>query len=256
MCSAPRALVDAPLAALGVAEVLDRVGDVGELAIDAGLLERLVEHRGPAGPTNGWPSRSSRSPGCSPTSIASASRESLAEDGLRRALVELARAAAPGPPRAGRLRRLVTPRRLPTFARRSQPRLVAGHRDARLHQLDDVVVGVGHERALTPSPRAMISPPGRTPCAAARSSGRVEVVDHEREVVAVADRDLRRGRRADASPARDRVRSRRSGGSGGARRPSATRRACRRWAAAGFFQPERAGVEAHRARDVRHSRPP
>jgi hypothetical protein len=34
-----RPLVDAPLAALLVAEVLDGVGDVDELAVDAGVLE-------------------------------------------------------------------------------------------------------------------------------------------------------------------------------------------------------------------------
>jgi hypothetical protein len=33
---------------------------------------RQRSRRSPAGPTNGWPSRSSRSPGCSPTSITSA----------------------------------------------------------------------------------------------------------------------------------------------------------------------------------------
>ena len=66
-------LVDAALAARLVAEVLDDVGDVDVAGADSGLLEPWSSTR-PAGPTNGCPWISSRSPGCSPTSITLALR--------------------------------------------------------------------------------------------------------------------------------------------------------------------------------------
>jgi hypothetical protein len=61
-------LVDAPLARrrLGEPEVLDDVGDVDVAAVDADVVERLLEQPA-AGPTNGMPCLSSWSPGCSPT---------------------------------------------------------------------------------------------------------------------------------------------------------------------------------------------
>ena len=50
-------------------EVLDGVGDVHVVGRDARGLHRVAQ-RFPAGPTNGWPSRFSRSPGCLPTKTA------------------------------------------------------------------------------------------------------------------------------------------------------------------------------------------
>ena len=47
----------------------------------------------PAGPTNGWPARSSSLPGCSPTSISSARFAAFAEHGLRPDLPEITTAA-------------------------------------------------------------------------------------------------------------------------------------------------------------------
>ena len=60
-------LVDPPLALDREPEVLDRVGDVGVAAVDAGVGRARGRAAGPAGPTNGSPFRSSWSPGCSPT---------------------------------------------------------------------------------------------------------------------------------------------------------------------------------------------
>ena len=62
-----RPLVDPSLPTRLPLEVLDRVRQVGIRPLDPGFLERLVEEPS-AGPTNGRPARSSRSPGCSPTS--------------------------------------------------------------------------------------------------------------------------------------------------------------------------------------------
>ena len=61
-----RPLVDPPRAAGRPLEVLDRVGQVGVAALDPGFLERLVEEA-PRRTDEGRPSRSSWSPGCSPT---------------------------------------------------------------------------------------------------------------------------------------------------------------------------------------------
>ena len=70
---AVRLLVDATFAAELVAEMLDDIRDVDVIPRDPRLVEPAVEQP-PAGPTNGCPSMSSRSPGCSPTNITSASR--------------------------------------------------------------------------------------------------------------------------------------------------------------------------------------
>jgi hypothetical protein len=51
--------------------MLDRVGDEHAAPVDAGIVESTVEDVA-ARPTNGLPAMSSRSPGCSPTSINSA----------------------------------------------------------------------------------------------------------------------------------------------------------------------------------------
>ena len=63
-------LVDAPLAAQAVLEVLDHVGDVDVGPDDAGLLERIVEHAA-RGADERLALDVSRSPGCSPTSTSS-----------------------------------------------------------------------------------------------------------------------------------------------------------------------------------------
>ena len=67
-----RALVEPALAARAPAEVLHDIGDEDLLAVDPGVVSASSRMR-PAGPTNGLPSRSSRSPGCSPTRASGAS---------------------------------------------------------------------------------------------------------------------------------------------------------------------------------------
>ena len=94
-----RLRVDAALAARLELEMLDRIGDVDLLPVDAGLVE-IASKTLPAGPTNGLPARSSWSPGCSPTNIDPGVFGSFAEHGLRRVAPQRAAAASPSRPRA------------------------------------------------------------------------------------------------------------------------------------------------------------
>src|SRR5207247_6185272 len=55
-------------------EMLDHVGHIDVGTIDPRIL-KARSRTPPAGPTNGWPSTSSRSPGCSPMSITRARSE-------------------------------------------------------------------------------------------------------------------------------------------------------------------------------------
>ena len=90
-----RLLVDAHLAASFELEVLHRVRHVDLRAIDARVLERLVEHLA-RGADEGWPARSS----LSPAPRRSASRRGIGgaftEHRLRRLLVQVARGAVRG----------------------------------------------------------------------------------------------------------------------------------------------------------------
>ena len=87
-----RLLVDAALASRLPLEVLHDVGDVDIVASDARLGQRLVEQS--AGRSDeGMASRSSWSPGCSPTSIRRRRAGPFAEDGLRSGLPQVARPA-------------------------------------------------------------------------------------------------------------------------------------------------------------------
>jgi hypothetical protein len=62
------ALVEPPLAVPLVFKMLDRIGDIDVTAPNAGFGQRPIED--PAARTDeSFPARSSRSPGCSPTSI-------------------------------------------------------------------------------------------------------------------------------------------------------------------------------------------
>ena len=90
-----RALVDPALTPGLRLEVLDGVGDIRLLGADPGLSSSAASSR-PAGPTNGWPSMSSRSPGCSPTSMIRAVSRPLTEHGLRGPLVQVVAGAAGG----------------------------------------------------------------------------------------------------------------------------------------------------------------
>ena len=69
-----RLLVDPALAARLPLEVLDDVGDVDRPRDRCRPPRSARSSSLPAGPTNGWPARSSASPGCSPTSISRARR--------------------------------------------------------------------------------------------------------------------------------------------------------------------------------------
>ncbi len=78
----PARLADAPLAAQLVLEVLDGIGECRRRRAPspAGAIARSSNW--PAGPTKGRPTRSSWSPGCSPTSMWHRRERPLAADGL------------------------------------------------------------------------------------------------------------------------------------------------------------------------------
>src|SRR5690349_18477447 len=144
----------------------------------------------PAGPTNGCPSRSSRSPGCSPTSMTSLLASPSPNTACVAPLYSSHAVQCPTSPRSSSNR--LMPLALPRTPRGGQARFGTGHRDAELHQLDHVAVRIGDERAAhAVAAGDDLAARLHTRGAGAREGG-VEVVDHEREVVAVADRDLRR----------------------------------------------------------------